>query len=97
MDPTVLIVMLVLRLFLTRVVSGVALHATVTVMAGVAASAGRGEMPPSEVGPAIVSAKASKQANSRPSAIVDIEVVVVRLIIGMSPFPSQAEKGASPR
>jgi hypothetical protein len=36
-DPTVLIVMLLLRLFLTRVVSGVALHATVTVMAGVAA------------------------------------------------------------
>jgi hypothetical protein len=80
--------MLVLRLFLTRVVSGVALHATVTVIAGVAASAGRVAMPPFEAGPTIVSANASKQANSRPTAIVDIEVAVVRLIIGMAPFPS---------
>src|SRR5215212_10005278 len=46
--------MALLRLFLTRVVSGVALHATVTVRAGMRAWAGSGESPCLDIGPAVI-------------------------------------------
>src|SRR5215208_2790018 len=62
MDPTASIVMALLRLFLTRVVSGVALHATVTVRAGVRASAGCGENPRSDAGPATANPSAATTA-----------------------------------
>src|SRR5829696_871432 len=66
-DPTFLIVMALLRLFLTRVVSGVALHATVTVRAGRRAWAGSGESPCLDIGPAVIvniSAAITAVANS---------------------------------
>src|SRR5829696_6286821 len=59
--------MALLRLFLTRVVSGVALHATVTVRAGMRAWAGSGESPCLDSGPAVIvntSAAITAAANS---------------------------------
>src|SRR5215213_10962437 len=54
MEPTVLMVMALPRLFLTWVFSGVALQATPTVRAGRRAWAGCGESPCCNTGPAVI-------------------------------------------
>jgi len=77
--------MLLPRLFLTRVTSGALLHETLTVTAGVAASAGRGETPRSEVGANIVRANANALASSSPKTTVPIGGAVL-LVTGYPPL-----------
>src|SRR5215204_2311112 len=64
------------RLFLTRVVSGVALHATVTVRAGRRAWAGSGESPCCESGPAVIvnTSAAVTALISRPIFLIPIHL-----------------------
>src|SRR5215212_10187306 len=62
--------MFLLRLFSTRVSSGVALHATVTVRAGGRAWAGCGDSPRSEAGPAMANTRAAITAPTNRSAFL---------------------------
>jgi hypothetical protein len=64
------------RLFFTRVLSGVAWQATVTVRAGLAASANCGEKPRSGVGPVIVSTRA---AVAMPATMNDFRILSTSL------------------
>ena len=67
------------------------MHETLTVTAGVAASAGRGETPRSEVGANIVRANANALASSSPKTTVPIGGAVL-LVTGYPPLCSGAEE-----
>src|SRR5215213_10396281 len=76
MEPTVLMVMALPRLFLTWVFSGVALHATLTVRAGRRAWAGCGESPCCDIGPAVIvnTSAAITALISRPIFLIPIHL-----------------------